>query len=172
MGRLHHPTEPHLVVHITACVSQRIHYDLRGDAPVLLRWLDYYRPPYGYKVYGFVIMPDHWHAVLSTGDEKTVADIVGEVRRRFSRAIGRRVWQPDFYDRVLRREVHIPAAVEYMHWNPVRAGLVEHPAQWPWSSFAAYHGTGEPVFAIDHPGPLLWTHDGPGSHTPRHGRLA
>jgi putative transposase len=33
------------------------------------------------------------------------------------------------------------AKVEYIHWNPVKAGLVSRPEQWPWSSVHDYTGS-------------------------------
>ncbi len=50
------------------------------------------------------------------------------------------LWQPRFFDRALRtvREYH--EKVEYIHLNPVKAGLVERPEDWPWSSEHDYVG--------------------------------
>jgi hypothetical protein len=45
------------------------------------------------------------------------------------------VWQHQFWDRFVRGEKEFAARLDYMHWNPVRKGLAEHPRQWPWSSY-------------------------------------
>jgi putative transposase len=51
------------------------------------------------------------------------------------------LWQPRFFDRALRtvREYH--EKVEYIHLNPLKAGLANRPEDWPWSSVHDYTGT-------------------------------
>jgi putative transposase len=49
-----------------------------------------------------------------------------------------RLWQPRFFDRALRTVEEYNAKVEYIHWNPVKAGLVSRPEEWPWSSVHNY----------------------------------
>ena len=46
----------------------------------------------------------------------------------------RHVWQVDYYDRFIRNEQHYRAAADYIHQNPVKAGLVARAQDWPWSS--------------------------------------
>ena len=43
-------------------------------------------------------------------------------------------WQHQFWDRFVRNSQEFAERLEYMHYNPVRKGLVEHPEQWRWSS--------------------------------------
>ena len=43
-------------------------------------------------------------------------------------------WQHQFWDRFVRHPKEFAEMLEYMHYNPVRKGLVEHPEQWRWSS--------------------------------------
>jgi hypothetical protein len=58
--------------------------------------------------------------------------------------LGRRqsgeLWQGRFFDRALRTVTEYHDKVEYIHLNPVRAGLVGHPEDWRWSSFNEYAG--------------------------------
>ncbi len=54
-----------------------------------------------------------------------------------------RFWQRGGgYDRDLRDPGVIHATIDYIHGNPVRAGLVEQPEDWPWSSAAYFAGAG------------------------------
>jgi REP element-mobilizing transposase RayT len=46
-----------------------------------------------------------------------------------------RLWQDGFHDRGIRGDRHLARAIDYVHRNPVRAGLVPHAEDWPWSSF-------------------------------------
>ena len=50
------------------------------------------------------------------------------------------LWQSRFFDRALRTVQEYHEKVEYLHLNPVRAGLVRQPQDWRWSSFYEYSG--------------------------------
>ncbi|MGH9448453.1 MAG: transposase, partial [Terriglobia bacterium] len=66
----------------------------------------------------------------------------GATRRiNHSRRETGRLWQPRFFDRALRTVEEYNAKVEYIHWNPVKAGLVSRPEEWAWSSVHDYTGS-------------------------------
>jgi putative transposase len=48
------------------------------------------------------------------------------------------VWQRRFWEHTLRDEVDLNRHLDYIHFNPVKHGLVERVADWPWSSFHRY----------------------------------
>jgi putative transposase len=59
------------------------------------------------------------------------------------RAKGERgVWQRRYWEHLIRDETDFAAHVDYIHYNPVRHGLVEAAAEWPWSSFPRYVAEG------------------------------
>jgi REP element-mobilizing transposase RayT len=53
-----------------------------------------------------------------------------------NRATGSRgaLWQQSFYDRVIRKEAHLRATIEYIHANPVLAGLADNPGDYAYVS--------------------------------------
>jgi hypothetical protein len=53
------------------------------------------------------------------------------------------LWQGRFFDRALRTVKEYGRAIEYMHWNPVKRGLVKRPGEWVWSSYTEYAVPGE-----------------------------
>jgi hypothetical protein len=57
-----------------------------------------------------------------------------------SRAADGELWQPRFFDRALRSVKEYNEKVEYIHLNPVRAGLVSRPEDWRGSSYNEYVG--------------------------------
>jgi len=64
-----------------------------------------------------------------------------ERREEKCRAGARRsqvVWMREYWDRFIRDETHFGAVVDYIHRNPVMAGLVSRPRDWPWSSAREY----------------------------------
>jgi putative transposase len=48
------------------------------------------------------------------------------------------LWQGRFFDRALRTVKEYGRAIEYIHWNPVKRGLVKRAGEWVWSSYAEY----------------------------------
>jgi putative transposase len=47
-------------------------------------------------------------------------------------------WQRRFWDHVIRNEEDLSRHVDYIHYNPVKHGLVNSPSEWKWSSFPNY----------------------------------
>jgi putative transposase len=91
-----------------------------------------------------VILPEHLHCILRLppGD----ADFPGrwrEIKKRFSARVDARtnargercVWQRRYYEHLLRDEKDWRRHMDYVHYNPVKHGLVQQVADWPWSSF-------------------------------------
>jgi putative transposase len=94
---------------------------------------------YGWKVGSFVVMPDHLHFFcLATGKAKPLKDFMCHWKEWTAKRVAREwgleipLWQAEFFDHVLRKEEFYVKKAEYMRLNPVRAGLVENPEDWPW----------------------------------------
>jgi putative transposase len=110
---------------------------------------------------GFVVMPDHVHAIVRFPRPDQVSQFMKQWKRRSSLQIKRLirsslvryaetidpaepVWQAGYYDLNLFTEKKAEEKLAYMHLNPVRAGLVESPGDWPWSP-VRYYETGRSV---------------------------
>jgi len=95
-----------------------------------------------FEVLAYCFMPDHLHAVVTARSE--AADFQRFVRLAkqrsgflFVQATGRRLWQESYFDRTVRSDESLPSLIKYIVENPVRAGLVETPAEHPhWGSQA------------------------------------
>jgi putative transposase len=61
----------------------------------------------------------------------------GAHARAFNKCHGRRgaLFESRYTDTAIKDEAHLYSAIEYVHHNPVRAGMVQHPADWPWSTY-------------------------------------
>jgi putative transposase len=85
----------------------------------------------------YVIMPDHVHLFVCGDDEfvlsRWIADLKQSLARanRWSRKNGQ-IWQEGFFDHMLRNEESMNAKWEYIVQNPLRAGLVTNPEEWPY----------------------------------------
>ena len=92
----------------------------------------------------FLLMPDHLHALLSfPPSDKPLKLVVRKWKEWTAKQIGLD-WQDDFFEHRLRREESRRQKADYILANPVRAGLVSRPEEWPF----VYFGDGErPRFA-------------------------
>ena len=116
---------------------------------------------------GFVIMLNHVHAVVWFPEEQQISLCMDKWKELSSKQIaavyarqfpaywsrlggGDPLWQPRYYGFNVFTDGKLREKVKYMHGNPVRAGLVKDPCEWPWSS-ARFWLLGKPVGI-----PLSW----------------
>jgi putative transposase len=104
---------------------------------------------------GYVFMPDHWHALLAPRAGDSLPRLMNAVKvasmRRINAHQGTRepLWQPRYYDHVVRNVKEYHDAIGYMHMNPIEKGLVDRPEEWLWSSFHCFGGTGAVPLEVD-----------------------
>ena len=104
------------------------------------------RKTYGFLITAWVLLPDHWHAILYPYHPLTVSDLMHGIKVSSASRInkGRNeagcLWQPRFFDRALRTVKEYHEACAYIHQNPVKAGLVARAENWMWSSACEYGG--------------------------------
>jgi putative transposase len=130
------------------------------------------RAAYGFALVGYVVMPEHIHLLISEPARGTPSTVMQILKQRVSRQLRRKrrkkssaaqmrlrfgetentpksFWQHRFYDfNVWSRKKKIEK-LEYMHFNPVKRGIVRHLRDWPWSSFSFYNQTATPLIPID-----------------------
>jgi REP-associated tyrosine transposase len=102
----------------------------------------------GWRVHAYCLMTNHFHLLvetprpnLSAGMQRLKCEYAAYFNERHS-LVGH-LFQQRFGSRLIETEEHLLEALSYIAFNPVRAGLCEHPSEWPWSSF---HGAAELVF--------------------------
>lgn len=84
-------------------------------------------------------MPEHVHLLVSEPQEAILSKAIQALKLSVSVQRGERpFWQARYYDFNVHSELKRTEKLRYMHRNPVKRGLVEQPAQWPWSSFRHY----------------------------------
>ena len=99
-----------------------------------------------FAIDAMVVLPDHLHCIwrLPTGDGD-YSSRWREIKKAASRLIApasdvrreRAVWQRRFWEHAIRDDEDWRRHVDYIHFNPVKHGLVRHPLDWPWSSLRA-----------------------------------
>jgi putative transposase len=125
---------------------------------LFLTILEQVRQRYRFVVVGYVVMPEHFHLLISEPQRGTPSTVmqalkIGFARRLLARTRRRRnrlqtdlwestppahIWQRRFYDFNVWTERKRIEKLRYMHRNPVKRGLVAEPDQWRWSSFRSY----------------------------------
>lgn len=117
--------------------------DYAGYMALLKEWC----PRWGVEIWAYCLMPNHVHLIAVPATAEALARAIGEVHRRYSRAVNFRkgwrgyLWQGRFASFPLD-DAHLWNAARYVLLNPVRAGLAKRAEDWPNSS-ARVHRSGE-----------------------------
>jgi putative transposase len=142
-------------LHFITCSCYRRRKVLGTSAArnLFLSILEAARQRYRFVILGYVVMPEHFHMLISEPQVGTPSTVMQVLKQRFAcqlrgavQADGRllqnnteaRIWQPRFYDFNVRTEGKRMEKLRYMHSNPVKRELVSAPEQWAWSSFRHY----------------------------------
>ena len=109
-----------------------------------------------FRIDGWVLLPDHLHAIwtLPAGDAdfserwrriKRHAAVTCPAYDRPDLQTARRIakaqsslWQNRFWEHLIRDETDLRNHLDYLHGNPLKHGLAQRVADWPWSSFHRY----------------------------------
>ena len=119
------------------------------ECDIVMAALNAQRAQSAFWLFAYVIMPDHIHLLLRPWK----LDLTS-VMTKFKGAAGTRIlsgrkiqdplWQPRYFDNIIRHVRDFWKKVEYIHNNPVEARMVARPGDWRWSSYAAYFKGGAP----------------------------
>jgi putative transposase len=127
-----------------SCYHRQPQLDTAERCDLFLRILEEARLRYRFVVHGYVLMPEHFHLLITEPEIGDPSVVMKVVKQRFARQLnpsGRRssslgdatpdpVWQKRFYDFNVWTESKRIEKLRYMHRNPVKRGLVESPEQW------------------------------------------
>jgi putative transposase len=128
------------VFFITCCVRDRQKVLADGRvAHILVEAWQTSPEVYGWFVGRYVVMPDHVHFFAGPrGDEaKSLSQFLASWKRWTRRCMREQggpgfAWQREFFDHLLRSDESYEQKWEYVRANPVRAGLVSNPDEWPY----------------------------------------
>ena len=108
-------------------------------ANLFIDTLEHYRGS-AYQLHAFVVMPDHFHALITpvAALERAVQFIKGGFSHRVKVELesNMEVWQKGFSDHRIRDAADFEIHIQYIHENPVKAGLCERPEDFPYSSIS------------------------------------
>jgi putative transposase len=139
-------------------------FNLKSLCDIMIDGLIYYQSREDFTILAYVIMPEHFHLVIKVSKGLTVSKCIGNFKRITSRKItselegtrnkgflsslrksamleptkDSRVWEYRFDSFVITNENTLRQKIDYIHNNPVKAGLVSEPTQWRYSSARNY----------------------------------
>jgi len=133
---------------------------------IFLKVLEETRKRYRFCVYGYVLMPEHFHLLISNPEVGDAGKVLQVLKQRVSHQAWKIInptlsqktgkdgaptflvgthpgeawqfWQRRFYDFNVWNRAKLVEKLKYMHRNPVVRELVARPEGWPWSSFRHY----------------------------------
>src|SRR3989442_7662329 len=138
---------------------------------ILVKELGKVRDETGFRLLGYVVMPEHVHLLMSEPPQGTPSTVLQKLKLRVARRLRKRrrpvragqmrlpfaetgeplraFWQARFYDFNAYSEGMKREKMNYMHANPVIRGLAKHPRDRPCSSWRLYQGGAAGLVAID-----------------------
>ncbi len=157
---------------ITGATYRRIPvFRIREHCEIFLENLHFYRKKYQFDVMGYVILPDHYHLLLAMPEGASLPDMLRDFKSAVGRQVVDtlkknrkerllhhlsapqfprrrkdarfRVLQADNYIKRVFSETFFRQKLDYIHANPVREGLAQNPADYPYSSARWYAGREE-----------------------------
>jgi putative transposase len=120
------------------------------------------RARHPFRIQAWVVLPEHLHMLWTLPDGDAAIGLrwgliksrvsrqlpEGEARSDSRRGRGERgIWQRRFWEHRIRDEVDFERHCDYIHYNPVKHGLVARACDWPHSSFRRFVERG--VYAMD-----------------------
>jgi putative transposase len=125
-----------------SCYRRRPNFATPSSRSIFESALERVRQHYGACVYGYVVMPEHVHMLVSEPEQGLLATAMQSLKQSVARTLALRAadpfWQARYYDFNVWSERKFADKLRYLHRNPVHRGLVARPEDWVWSSFRHY----------------------------------
>lgn len=93
-----------------------------------------------YELIAWVIMPNHLHTLILPYQDHSLSTIIHSWKSYTAHEANKilvrkgKFWADNYFDRYIRNDKHYMATINYIHNNPVKAGLSTKPEDWPFSS--------------------------------------
>lgn len=108
-------------------------------------------------VHAYVLMTNHVHLLVTPGHTYSITHTMQDLGRKFVRYMNRRyrrtggLWEGRFRACLVDSDAYLLTCMRYIEMNPVRAGMVAHPGEYRWSSYAANAHGREDGLVSQHP---------------------
>ena len=104
---------------------------------------------YECQVLAYALMTNHLHLMVQTGQVQPVSKLMQSLNTTYTMYVNRtykrvgHIFQGRYHSILIDKDSYALELTRYIHLNPVRAGLVRTPEEYPWSSYWAYLGRAE-----------------------------
>ena len=111
------------------------------DYRFYLEWLGEYATDVKCSIHAYVLMTNHVHLLLTPQSKTAAGELMKRLGQRYVQYINRTyrrsgtLWEGRFKSCLTREESYVMSCYRYIELNPVRANMVEHPADYEWSSY-------------------------------------
>jgi putative transposase len=128
-------------------LKERIFWDDK-DREEFKRILRRTKERYGYVLHAYVLMDNHYHLLIET-PHANLKQAMQNINTSYTIYVNRRhkraghLFQGRYKGFIVDKENYLLELGRYIHLNPVRAGIVKRPGEYPWSSYREYIGRGE-----------------------------
>jgi putative transposase len=140
LKRFHETRQLHFLT--SSCYKRRQNFRSNESRDTFVAALERVRQRYNLCVYGYVVMPEHVHLLVSEPENGTLAQAMQSLKQGVARNLALRAkdsfWQERYYDFNIWSERKFVEKLRYIHYNAVKRGLVDRPEDWQWSSFLHY----------------------------------
>lgn len=161
MARLPRLTVPHYPHHVIQRGNNRqAIFASTADYELLLELLDENARKHHVALHGYVLMSNHFHLLATPETTEGIPQMMQAVGRRYVRNFNLRhartgtLWEGRYKSTLIQAERYLLACMVYMDLNPVRAGMVADPAEYPWTSYHHYIGRRTDRLVVPHA--LYW----------------
>lgn len=113
------------------------------DYHCYLDWLRQYAGENDCSIHAYVLMTNHVHLLMTPGTAEAAGALMKQLGQRYVQYVNRTyrrsgtLWEGRFRSCLTQEEDYVLSCYRYIELNPVRTGMVEHPAEYPWSSYRA-----------------------------------
>lgn len=131
-----------------------------ADYEHLLGLIEEFAKKFGVAVHSYVLMSNHIHLLATPQTADGIPQMMQALGRSYVRYFNSRqartgtLWEGRYKSTLIQAERYLLACMVYIDLNPVRAGLVGDPADYPWSSYLHYVGRRSDRLVTPHP--LYW----------------
>ncbi|WP_395687348.1 REP-associated tyrosine transposase [Caenimonas koreensis] len=131
-----------------------------ADYEAFLGMLDEHSRAQGVALHAYVLMTNHFHLLATPDSAEAIPQMMQAVGRRYVRYFNQRqartgtLWEGRYKSTLIQAERYLLACMVYIDLNPVRAGMVAAPVDYPWSSHRHYAGLRTDKLVTPHP--LFW----------------
>jgi putative transposase len=148
---------PGVGVHIIQRGVNRVPcFRAEADYLVYLSHMRQYAAKHGCAVHAYCLMTNHVHLFMTPARDDSCTAMMRDLGRRYVPYFNSRhertgtLWEGRFRSCLVQSAHYVLACYRYIELNPVRAEMVDHPAAYPWSSYAVNSGARNDPFVAEH----------------------